>query len=121
MKRAFLLPLVLAACGSETIVHDIDEKQANNILVLLDESSIRAAKLQVSNGRTTSYSILVPSGVSIQALKVLGQNEFPQKRVDDYGAVYKEQGLIPTASMEKAKKLQAIEGEIEKQLRLIND
>jgi type III secretion protein J len=122
MKRCLLLiPLVLAACGSEIIVHDVDEKQANAIIVLLDDNQIRATKLQVVNGRVTNYSVAVSASASMGALKVLQLNEYPQKKVNDYAEVYKEAGLIPTASQEKANKLRSIEGEIEKQLRLIND
>jgi type III secretion system YscJ/HrcJ family lipoprotein len=118
----FVLVLFAGACGTETIVHELDEKQANKILVLLSEQrGIAANKLRVDTGRKVYYDIAVPAKSKVDAMALLNDLEYPRRDIRDYTKVFEQQGLIPTAAQEKAKKLEALEGEIAKQLLVIND
>jgi type III secretion system YscJ/HrcJ family lipoprotein len=112
--------LMTAACGVETVVHNLEEREANQIIELLAEDGISASKGMLDTGRSVSYQISVPSGSRLSAIKALNRNEMPRRRDMGYTDVFKDSGLIPTAAEERAKQLAAIEGEIEKQLKLVD-
>lgn len=116
-----LTTAALTSCAVETIVHNIDERQANKILQILADSDIDANKIVQDTGRAVTYSIAVPAGKRLDAIRVLNRFELPQTPARGYHEVFTEGGLIPTSTEEKAKKLAAIEGEIERQLRLFDD
>lgn len=114
-----LLGLLSAGCGVETVVHQVNEKEANQIIEVLANHGITAEKLRVDTGRDVYYHMQVPASVRLDAVRVLNQYELPRRRDKGYGEVFAAGGLIPTSSEEKAKRLTAIEGEIERQLKLI--
>jgi len=120
-QRSFLLIALLSvtACGTKTVVHDLGEKEANSIVVLLAGNEIHASKIKIDDGRNVSYNINVSDGDSLEAMRLLAEHDHPWRTIKGYSEVFGEGGLIPTAAEEKAKKLSAIEGEIERQLRLI--
>ena len=62
-RLAPVLALVMtAACSVETVVHNLEEREANQIVELLAEDGISASKGMVDTGRSVSYQISVPSG-----------------------------------------------------------
>ena len=107
-----------AHARGETVVHNLDEREANKISELLAESEISATKGVVDNGRTVSYTISVPAKSKVDAIRLLNRNEMPRRPDMGYTEVFKDSGLIPTAAEEHAKQMAAVEGEIEKQLKL---
>jgi len=109
------------ACGTDTIVQKINEREANEILEVLDEASIPANKGVIDTGRELFFSIQVPSSQRIKAIKVLNQNRMPRPRDKGYAEIFgaESSGLIPTNTEEKAKLLQALEGEIQGELKLV--
>jgi type III secretion protein J len=122
-KRVTLLvglSLLSVGCGNETVVHDIDEREANRIIETLADNQISANKLMRDTGRNVFYGISVPAGKKLDAIRVLNQNELPRRKDMGYTEVFKESGLIPTSAEERAKEMAALEGEIERQLKLID-
>ena len=115
-----VLLLALTGCASETVVHGIGEKEANQVIELLADNDISAQKLTNSAGREVVYDISVPSSQRIEAIRALNEHEMPRRRDRGYKEIFAEGGLIPTSSEEKAKRLAALEGEIERQLKLID-
>jgi len=111
--------LLSSACSVETIVHRLDEKEANSIVVLLDENGIVATKAALDTGREVFYHIAVPANERLRAMRILESNNYPRRAIQGYAEVFSESGLIPTSAEEKAKNLRAIEGEIERQIRLV--
>lgn len=114
------MALGASACGAEAVVHNIDEREANHVVEILADGNISGSKLMVDTGRSVSYTITVPSGRRIDATKLLNRNQLPRRPESGYLEIFKDGGLIPTAGEERAKQLAAIEGEIEKQLHLID-
>ena len=112
--------LVQTACAAETIVHGIDEREANRILESLSDQDIQANKIMIDTGRTVIFNITVAKGDHIDAVRVLNRNELPRRIDKGYNEIFSEGGLIPTSSEERAKHLAALEGEIERQLKLID-
>ena len=110
----------LISCGSEAIVHDLDEREANRILELLSDKDIQGLKLMEDKGRSVTYTIHVPSANRMKAIRILNQNDLPRRKDKGYHEVFSESGLIPTSTEERAKKMAAIEGEIERQLKLFD-
>lgn len=111
---------LLCACGVDSVVHNLDEREANRVVEVLAEGDIAASKLMVDNGRTQTFTINVPQKSRIEAVKILNRNQMPRRVESGYLEIFKDGGLIPTAGEERAKQLAAIEGEIEKQLHLID-
>ena len=108
------------ACAPETIIHDIGEREANTILELLADHDIQANKQMKSDGRTTTFDVLVKSDKIMSSIRLLNQYELPRRANTGYTEVFGEGGLIPTSSEEKAKELAALEGEIQKQFQLVD-
>ena len=121
--RPFLLVAVAlwaSGCGVDAVVHGIDEREANHAVEVLADGDIAATKIVVDNGRTTTFTITVPNKNRVEATKILNRNQMPRRTESGYLEIFKDGGLIPTAGEERAKQLAAIEGEIEKQLHLID-
>lgn len=120
--RATLLAVlagVLAGCGVEAVVHGINEKEANTILEVLGDNDVGAQKLTNASGRVVVFDISVSASDRIKAIKILNKYELPRRRDRGYAEVFEGGGMIPTSSEERAKRMAALEGEIERQLKLI--
>ena len=110
------------SCGSETIVHEVDEREANKIIEILADREIMATKGMVDTGRKVYFTISVPTSNKLPAIKLLNNYQLPTPKDMGYTEVFggaDSGGLIPTNAEERAKTLQALEGEIQKQLKLI--
>jgi type III secretion system YscJ/HrcJ family lipoprotein len=117
---ALLASALMGCAGERTLVHDLSEAEANEILVVLDSQGVRSQKLMVA-GRTTTYSVIVSGTEESEALRILVDNKLPKARSKGLAEVYPPEsgGLIPTKSEEKAKYLMALQGEIERKLKTL--
>jgi type III secretion protein J len=104
--------LAVTACGKETVYQDLDERDANEILVVLFKSGIDAEKLRVEGAQEVAYSILVPKDKIQEARRILVENNLPRKKQLGFSGICQEKGLIPTPEEEKCRKLLALKGEI---------
>jgi type III secretion protein J len=100
-------------------VHKTSEREANKILEILDREGIAANKGVVDTGREVHFTISVSSSKKIRAIEVLNEHALPTPEDQGYSEVFVEGGLIPTNAEERAKFLQALEGEIQRQLKLV--
>ncbi|MFH1810891.1 MAG: hypothetical protein ABIJ09_19275 [Pseudomonadota bacterium] len=112
------LAMLASACGENEIVHGLDEREANAILVVLETKDIPARK-DAEEGRVVTWKVTVPSKYAADARRTLVDYELPQPRSLRLSEVFAEGGMIPTQSEEKAKMLVGIQGEIEKKIKLI--
>ena len=123
MIRALtLISLIFAlnsGCASETVIHGVDEREANQIIELLARHNIETGKVRTPGSREVVFDLSVSAGQRVDAIRLLNQNELPRRKDRGYSDVFAQSGLIPTSTEEKAKQLSALEGEIEKQLKLI--
>lgn len=109
----------LTACGGEEqIVHQLDEAEANEIMVILEAKDISGRKVPEA-GRVVTYAVAVPQLDAKKAMRLLVANKLPRPRSQGLKEVYGagSGGLIPTKSEEKAKYLMALQGEIERKLK----
>jgi type III secretion protein J len=116
MKRFFLIFLLLffaAGCGEAALNHTLQEIEADEILVTLNQNNIQAAKKrEEGTGQEVSWMVTVKSKDENMARQILRANNLPRKRELGLSGVYKEKGLIPTPDEQKARFLLALKGEI---------
>ena len=112
---AFLLLTNGAGCTTG-VLHGLDEPAANEALAALERAGIGAEKVAEEGGQTTGFALRVPRGDAARALDVLRVHGLPRERRHGFAEVYGQPSLIPTASEERARYLEATAGEIERTL-----
>jgi type III secretion protein J len=115
---AALLAFPLVGCaGEEQIVHQLEEYEANEIIVTLEARGIKAGKV-AEEGRVVTWAVHVGAVDVRDAMRILVANRLPRQRPQGFKEVYTQGGggLIPTKSEERAKYLMAIQGEVERKL-----
>lgn len=111
--------LTLAACAQETVAHQQVEREANRIIVVLQENGITAEKVKDEASRDLRFNVVVPQAERSQALNVLEQNNLPETPRKDTEDMFSAGGMIPTSQQERAKQIVGIEGDIVNALRKV--
>lgn len=118
MKRRSFLYLLglslffLTGCEHSTeIVSNVDEKEANVILVLLESKGISATKMKAASGpgagdSKAMYTIMVPDANMIDAIAYLNQSGFPKKSPPTLLDLFSSSGLV-TSNKEETIRYQA--------------
>jgi type III secretion protein J len=111
--------LALAGCGGEAVVHNLDEGQANAVVVALDEGGIPAEKRR-DDAAEDRWAVAVPSGVAAQARRVLSDRGLPRSRAPGFAEVFGEGSMVPTPTEERALYLHALAGELSRTVEAID-
>ncbi len=113
--------LLLAGCSAPVdVVHQLTEREANEVMVLLEEQGI-VGKLKTEEGEEgVTYAIAVPPEAASSARRLLVANGLPRPRDPGYAEATATTGMIPSASDEKMKMLNAKQGEINNALMAID-
>jgi len=125
MRRClFILPLlVLFAACSRTIETGLSERDAQEIVVTLREGGIDAFAEPESAGKreNTGWRVNVKGGSekTVTAWKMLREHGLPHEQVQGLNEVFKNSGMIPTATEEKARMVVGIAGELTRTLRSV--
>ena len=105
--------LLFTGCDTnKEVVSNIDEKEANVILVLLESKGVPASKVAGATsaiggeGGGPKYSILVPEKYSIDAIAYLNQNGLPRSKGTTLLDLFAKQGLM-TSDKEETIRYQA--------------
>ncbi len=125
-RRLLLLPLLLllTSCLKQELFSGLDEKESQEIIVLLQEHGIEAVRSMVpgegSDGLPT-WTVHVKGGHQnlVLAWRILQENGLPRQRVKGMDEVFAKAGMIPTAGEEKARMLVGLTGELTKTLKSI--
>jgi type III secretion system YscJ/HrcJ family lipoprotein len=112
---------MITACNRIELYGNLGEEDANEILVLLQDTDVRAQKKKDVRQNEVFYSIIVSSDDVSKARTLLVQHNLPRRKQLGLTGVYKEKGLIPTPDEQKARFLLAIKGEIINSLSRIPD
>ncbi len=99
-----IIILVLTGCESKsTIVHELNEQTANEIMVLLAKDHISAYKIAQNAGqgpgaqaKTIQWDIAVNAQDRLQAMAVLSTNGLPRKHSPNLLELFPESGLVPS-------------------------
>jgi type III secretion protein J len=105
-------------CGTEEVVHGLDERQANEVVVALDEAGLRAGKRREDGDG--GWAVAVPAGAAGQAQRVLSERELPRQRPPGFGEVFGKGSMVPTAVEERALYLHALAGELARSVEAID-
>ena len=101
----FLLSILLmAGCqNARTIINDVDEREANEIIVFLAGKDIAADKIlspsaspAAAEGGTTLWSIVVDEQQATEAMAVLNQNGLPRRKGTSLLTLFAKSGFMQT-------------------------
>jgi len=98
--------------GTIAIVHDLQERDANQILVILSKSGLHAEKVKEEHNQEISWSVTVGKDDGQAARDILVANNLPKVRQMGLEGICKDAGLILTPKTEKCREILAYKGEI---------
>lgn len=107
-----LLMMFCVACQETPIVHDLQERDANEILVLLGRSGIQASKEKFEKNQEVTWIVKVKPADATNARSILVANRLPRVRHGGLSGICKDAGLIPTPKTEKCREILGYKGEI---------
>lgn len=121
----FICCLLLTGCAKKVIINGIEEKEANEILVILASRDIDADKALSDNkgaggSKEVLYNIVVTGNDSIKAMAILNKYGFPKKKSVTLLEVFNKQGLVPSEMEEKIRYRAGKEEEIASIIRKID-
>mgnify|MGYP003685807937 FL=1 len=122
----FLLAISLSACESTTlIVNNLDEKDANELIVFLSSHNIAAEKrLNPTSGAASNagvtWNISVSSAVKMKALSLLNMNGLPRRRGENLLSLFQKQGLVSSEMEEKIRYQAGLAEQIANTIRKID-
>ena len=123
MKRfLLLLPIlgILTAC-SHTIETGLSEREAQEIVVTLREGHIDAFAEPdaLAKKENALWQVKIRGGndKTVAAWKILHEHGLPHEKVEGLEEVFKNSGMIPTATEEKARMVVGLAGELMQTLR----
>lgn len=101
------IPLFTSCESRRTIVHGLDEKEANEIWVFLSTRNIDALKTKSTEEGGTGgqkmvmWDISVPNEEAVNAMSILNQAGLPRKKGQRLLEIFKGEGLVPSEMQEK--------------------
>ena len=111
--------VVAIACGKEELLHGLEESQANQVLVALDEVGVAATK-QRDDASDGAWRVEVSRSDSGRARQVLSETELPRQRPPGFGEVFGKGSIAPTSVEERALYLHALSGELARSVEAID-
>lgn len=84
----------------EPIYHDLEEGQANEMVVALNQQGFSAEKQRDPNDGER-WAVVVPGSQRVSAWEALAQDGLPRPGPGGFGEFYPSSGLIPTAQEER--------------------
>jgi type III secretion protein J len=108
--------MLVAACSSD-VASGMDETQTQEALAALSRAGVAATReADPGEAKTPHFRILVPAADVGRAAEVLRAEGLPRPPVRGFAATYAQPGMIPSATEEHARWLEALSGEIAAQL-----
>lgn len=122
---AAIAALAATAGGCSTpIRHGLDEGAANEVMTALERGGIGAQKVRDDSvggsAGTATFVVRVAHGDAVRALDLLHTLGLPRGRRTGFAEVYAQPSLVPTATEERARYVEALSGEIERTLETID-
>ncbi len=121
IARLFVVGLVflLGACTSkEVLLHDLSERDANEVVSVLFDASITARKQL--DPKAKNYFIEVPKSDAQRATAVLGAVGLPKAPRPSLNDVFKASGFAPTPFEERIRFIYGTTQELERTISLMN-
>ncbi len=130
LKTWFLAALAVCAVGcSAPIYHGLDEQEANEMVVTLEQHGLEAGKERDPAG-DDAWQVTVPDATKVEAWRVLQAEGLPRPKVKGFSAYYPSGGLVPTSNEERVllqystaqelrKSLLAVDAVVDAQVNLV--
>lgn len=102
-----LVAMLISGCSSNrAIAHGLDEKEANEIIVVLESRGINATKNPEESAggganQEITWVIMVPDDDSTRALSILNQLGLPRRRGQNLLKIFSNTGLVPSERQEE--------------------
>jgi len=111
MKRFALLSALLLCVGCNEVVlyADMPEKEANEMMALLLDAGISAAKEKGTEGR---WTLNVAQGEFAKAVGELRKHGYPRDRYEDIGNLFKKSGLVSSPTEERIRLMYGLSQEL---------
>jgi type III secretion protein J len=103
------MAILLAGCSRSEVYTDLNEREANEMIAVLSNSGIAAAKVS-QDGK--SWSLSTGASDFAQAVRILKARGFPKQRFESLGDVFKKQGLVSTPLEEHARLVYGLSQEL---------
>lgn len=124
----FILGLILVTgCGSQTtVVHGLDEREANEIIVYLDNHGIKAQKVRevatggAAGGGEVLWDINVDPSDYAESLGLLNAAGLPKRQGQTLLNIFSKSGLVPSEQEEKIRYQSGLAAQIASTLRKID-
>lgn len=117
MRYLGVAALLLLACQAP-IQHGLDESAANEMLSALERGGVGATKMRGEGDQ--GFEVRVAQGDVVRALDLMRSLGLPRGRRAGLGETYKQASLVPTPTEERARYVDALAGEIERSLEVID-
>ncbi len=122
-----MIPLLTSCDHSKTIVNGLEEKEANEIIVLLSTKNIDASKVKNIEGgagggaqKVTLWNISVPEETATHAMSVLNNAGLPRTKGQNLLNIFSNTGLVPTDMAEKIRYQAGLASQIASTIRNID-
>jgi len=111
MKRIALCSALLACVGCNEVVlyADMPEKEANEMMALLLDAGVSAAKEKGTEGR---WTVNVAQGEFAKAVGELRKHGYPRDRYEDIGNLFKKSGLVSSPTEERIRLMYGLSQEL---------
>lgn len=128
-RNAFLAVFMLLAFTScennSSIISNIEEREANIIVVMLESRGISATKtMQATTGAgnegAPKYTITVPQSQTVDAIAFLNQNGFPRQTGTTLLKLFEKQGLMTTEKEETIRYQAGLSQQISNTIQMID-
>lgn len=123
----FFMLLLLCSCeNNRVIVNNLDEREANEIIVFLDSKGIVAEKIQMSSSspggatETIKYSLAVSPSQSTKAMALLNQNGLPRIKGTNLLDLFAKAGLMSSEKEETIRYQAGLSEQIATMIRKID-
>jgi type III secretion protein J len=120
------LPLLLAALGllaaacTVPVQHGLDEGAANEVVTALERAGVGAAKEKEEGAAAATFLVRVGRGDSGRAMELMRALGLPRRARQGFAETYAQPSLVPTATEERARYLEALGSELERTLETID-
>jgi type III secretion protein J len=111
---AALAGVSLAACSRAELYTGLNEKEANEMVAVVQNAGFTASKMSKDNGKT--WTIVAPKEQFPQEVALLQARGYPRERYESLGDVFKKSGFVSSPTEERARLMYGLSQEISKTL-----
>jgi type III secretion protein J len=112
-----LLAVGVAGCGLE-LEHNLDERQANGIVAVLEQAGVSADKAP-EEGQADAYKIVVPRSEAGRAFALLEARDLPRRGQRGLSETFAKDSLLPSPVEDRARFAAALGAELERTLERV--